>query len=644
VVSYTPAIEGEGDQAQVVWESVECEQIDWKDFRMGPGRRWSEKPWVAFRYRLTRDQFDKAFPTMKSKDIRPDWIAEGKDKADERKVSDTFKRFTVWKIWDKETRQVHFLSPAYKESLLKSEPDPLKLQNFFPCPRPYYDIEDPNNTIPLVPFNMYRDQADELDRLTKRINGIIAVLRWRGVRSADITEFMDLSNAKDGELVASQNLNQIIKDGGIEKAVWLMPIDKAVVVLRELYVAREQIKQTIFEITGVADIMRGQTDPNETLGAQQIKAQWGSIRLQHRQAEVQRVARDLIRLKAEIIAEHFSPQTLSIMTGIKLPTQEEKQAAQQQMQILQQPPQQGQPPAPPEMMQGLEELLKQPTWDEVMAVIKSDGPRGYRIDIETDSTIQADVLRQQQSMTQFVQGSGQYFQAVAPAIQAGAMPMETAVKIYSSFARVFKLGRQVEDALDQLGQQAAQPQQPKPSPEEMALQAKQKETEMTLAAKQQETQMTLRAKQAESQMTMQQMQAQHQMEMEALAAKQMAEQQSNAIKMQAMQADTEFAREQHGMKREQMMMGADNDRAKARDERNTIAAKRMTEKGEATEEGPEPEDMLAGFLKTMQAMVETNQQIAQSIVTLVQSQSQPKTMTVKKGANGTWTGESRVLQ
>jgi uncharacterized membrane protein len=78
--------------------------------------------------------------------------------------------------------------------------------------------------------------------------------------------------------------------------------------------------------------MRAQTDPRETLGAQRLKSGWGTMRLQRRQREVQRYARDLMRIKAEIIANHFSPETLKLMTGVEMPMAAEKEA---QIQTLQ---------------------------------------------------------------------------------------------------------------------------------------------------------------------------------------------------------------------------------------------------------------------------------------------------------------------
>ncbi len=48
----------------------------------------------------------------------------------------------------------------------------------------------------------------------------------------------------------------------------------------------------------------------------------------------------------------------------------------------------------------------------VQAIMASDALRSYRIDIETDSTIQADLGRSQQNMTNFVQGLAAFGDAV----------------------------------------------------------------------------------------------------------------------------------------------------------------------------------------------------------------------------------------
>lgn len=446
----------------VDYETVRTEHVQWDDFRRGPAKQWTDVPWIAIRYRITRDQAVKLNP-KEGGTVTLDHTEGGEDK-EQKDVPSIFKRLTVWKIWDKAKRQIVFIAPSFKEGPFAIEPDTLQLKDFYPVPRPLYDVIDSTTLVPQVPYDKYKDQAEELDRVTSRIHSLINVLRWRGIRPSQIEEFDQLKDAKDGDLIPSESFSALLMAQGArpDQAIWLMPIERLITVIRELVVQREAIKNTIFEISGISDIQRGDTDPNETLGAQQIKAEFGSVRIQRRQREVQRLAKDLIRIKAEIIGEQFSVETLTAITGIQLPTPEQKAAAQAQVQQAQvqgmitgQPA----PPPPPEV----QELLATPTWPEVKQVMASDALRSFKVDIETDSTIQADLSRAQANMTQFVQGLGAFGEAVGPAVQAGVIPLDIVADLLTGFARNFKLGKQAEDALDRLGKLAEQPQQQDPA-------------------------------------------------------------------------------------------------------------------------------------------------------------------------------------
>ena len=256
--------------------------------------------------------------------------------------------------------------------------------------------------------------------------------------------------------------------------------------------------------------MRGASQASETATAQSIKSQWGSLRIQRLQAEVQRFARDLLRLKAEIIAEKFEPQSLMAASGI-------------------------------------------PVDEQVMALLRNDAMRTYRVDIETDSTIQADVARAQQNASGFVAGFGQFMQAVGPAVQAGALPVEVARTMLQSFARSFKLGRAVEDAIDTIGQSQPQaPGAPQADAQAAAQQQAQQEAAQAQAEAQAEAQMKAQGEQMKAQASLQSEQVRAQVSLQAeqvraqamLQAEQMriaAENQRHAAEM-AMKRDIERER------------------------------------------------------------------------------------------------------
>jgi hypothetical protein len=214
---------------------------------------------------------------------------------------------------------VFFVNESYMKGLIYPEGEtgepPLKLKTFFPVPRPLMLVEDSGTLIPIPLYELYREQAAELDHISGRINKIVNACRVRFVYDPTLSELKALMDADDNVGIPAEQARAWMTNGGIEKAIWWMPIEKVAAVLKELYVARDAAKQVIYEITGISDIIRGATDPRETLGAQKLKANSSSLRLQRMQREVQRYVRDLIRLLSEVIGEHFDQQTLAQMTG-----------------------------------------------------------------------------------------------------------------------------------------------------------------------------------------------------------------------------------------------------------------------------------------------------------------------------------------
>lgn len=453
-------------EQKLAYEAVCAEHVGWQDFRMGPGRTWDEVPWVAFRHRLTRKQAKKAFGKVAA-DVELDYTPEGVEGGPSEAgtdLVDVFKRMTVWEIWHKEDRKVIWIAEGYDIRPMREDRDTYRLEGFFPIARPLYAVETTDSLRPIEPYRFYRNQAIELDKITKRIAKIIDACVARGIYDATVTEFESLLDADDAMMVPAENAAALMARGGIENGVWMWPIDKIAGALVYLYQQREAIKQTIYEITGIADIMRGATDARETLGSQRLKAQFGTMRIDDQKREVQRYARDLIRLKAEIIAEHFRPETLMQMTGVTLPSAEQKQMAQMEAQKAQA----AQQPVPKQV----QEVLSKPSWEEASQIMRSDGQRGFRIDIETDQTGAGDTMEEQKNVTEFFQALGGFFQAVGPAVETGHVPKEAAVKLLMAGMRRFKFGREVEDAFDEIGGEGQQQQQPQQGQNPEAAKAK----------------------------------------------------------------------------------------------------------------------------------------------------------------------------
>lgn len=459
-IRYVPTFVKAGTEEKLVNEEVRCEIVEWDRVRVGYAKRWDKVPWVAFEHELTRDEVDSQFGDV-GKNVGLD-IERKTDKQEEK--ADVFKRARVWEIWDKEKKRVLFVAPSYKDGVLKEVPDPLGLKDFFPIPRPLYAVQKTDSLIPTAEYSLYEAQAEELDRITKRINRIINALKVRGVYDSTIKELGSLFDQDDNSFIPATDIAAIYNNGGLDKSIWMLPIDKIIVVLKELVQQREQIKAVIYEITGIADVLRGASDPNETLGAQEIKQNWAGLRLKRRQKDVQRFVRDLIRMKCEVIAEKFSPQTIMQMTGIQFPTHQQKQ---QIMQAAQAGDQNAQ--------QMAQQVALLPSIEEVVQILHSDASRNYRIDIETDSTIEGARQEEQKNLAELFEGMTGFINTAGPAVQTGLLPPPAVKAMLMAAVRRFKLGRELEDELDKIGEQPVQ--NPEMEKEKQELDAKAQEVD-----------------------------------------------------------------------------------------------------------------------------------------------------------------------
>jgi len=144
------------------------------------------------------------------------------------------------------------------------------------------------------------------------------------------------------------------------------------------------------------------------------------------------------------------------------------------------------PPTPEED----QKIIKEPTVEEVEGMMRQDAARGFRIDVESDSTIRADLGRNQANMTQFLTASAAYWQSVGPMLMKAPNAAESALELYAAFARNFKLGKQAEDAVDRMADDArtAAKAPPQPTPEQMKMIADAKMKADELATKEKERQ------------------------------------------------------------------------------------------------------------------------------------------------------------
>jgi hypothetical protein len=423
----------EEEAERIVDEDAPCDYIHWRDFLWSPARTWAEVRWVARRVYMTKDQLTERFGEEIANIIPLGKQGGPKDIRDDSPKYDPWNKAQVFEIWCKENKKVYWYASG-ADVILDVKDDPLGLDGFFPCPKPVAANLTSSNFMPRADYIFAQDQFNELDEINTRITWLTRAAKVVGVYDKSAEGVQRLFNqAVENQLIPVDNWAMFAERGGVKGQIEFAPIDQVVNAINQLRQYRQDKVMQIYEVLGISDVMRGSSRASETATAQQIKAQFGSTRIQLMQFYIAEWISHALRIKAEIICKHWQPQTIIQRSNI-----ERTPDAQLAMQAI--------------------ALLK----DEKMAE--------YRVTVEADSMAALDWAAERDAAVQFMQGLGAFISQVAPMAQQvpGAAPVLLSLLQWS--ISKFRVSTQIESILDQaisgLKQQGIQP--PGPSPMQQA--------------------------------------------------------------------------------------------------------------------------------------------------------------------------------
>lgn len=486
------------ENEQVLSEPVQHDRIIY-----GPTRRWPP-PWIAFPHDLSHREINKLLEGNKSKeDIlkrlrfgEADEIARKSLERERENFKGLMKTIPSYEVWDMESRKIFFITEQIKDQPLKVSEDLFGFPSFYPVPRPLQQIRRLGSMVPVCPYTIYKPLLEEFDRINDRIRKLISQLRVRGLVDPQVEpDFSALANADDGQYFPASSekaADTWRKNGGVklEDLIAHWPLEPTIAALQQLYAQREALKQLVYEVTGLSDILRGGSSSTANGGAktateQQIKNQWGTQRIQRLQREVARFNRDIIQMKAHVIGKLFQWQSIKEQGQLDLRTEfgdkaklaiaelEKQSAPQPGVQAIganggppmaeegvpppAAPSPQAAPAIPPEQLQAMAAQMMQEaeqaaaaTEQAIQELLKSKAATLCRLDLESDSTIKNDMARNQDQMNAFLGFTGAYVTALVGVAQAMPMMLPAFVTIYAEFCRRFKFGRQGMEAVDSL--------------------------------------------------------------------------------------------------------------------------------------------------------------------------------------------------
>jgi hypothetical protein len=490
----------DGPPEEIDYECAPTDYVHWRDFGHSCARTWEEVTQVWRWVYMSKDAFTERFGKKLAKKISFNSSPDGLTKYGQKeKTNDKAK---VCELWDKETAKVYWFMENYAE-LLDERDDPLELECFFPCAKPLYATTTSDSLIPVPDFILYQDQANELDILTDRIDGLVKSLRVRGVYDASQPALQRLLTEGDNNtLIPVDKWMAFSEKGGLKGSIDLLPIETLASALINCYQAQANIKGQIYEITGISDILRGAGAASESATAQQLKGQYAGLRLRAMQESVALFASELLRLKAQIICTKFQPETI-----LRLAAAEQMSPADQQM------------------------------IPQALQLMKDSPLRSFRIQVAADSLVQIDENQNKQDRMEFINAFSNLMREMVPASQQVPEMTPMLMEIVKYSVGGFKQAQTIEGAIDlaakQLEDKAAKAaQSPPQNPEMMKIQADQQATQMKVQADAQGQQAR-----AQADMQIEQMKAQMEAQMEG-----QRQQHEAQLKMQEMAAKEQFDR------------------------------------------------------------------------------------------------------
>lgn len=412
---------------------VSLEPVAYNDILHSPqARHWDEVDWLAFRLLLNKsdvkERFGKEVADTLSYSSTTD---EVKEKNKKRDGSQAEAYAEVWEIWDRQRKEVLYVTDDYEDFLEDPKDDPYGLPGFYPCPPFMLGTVGPDDLYPVPDYIQLRPLILQLHAFAKRLKRLIKATQAVGVFDNTIDELGDLNlDAVDGDFIGVSNFAQIMNKGGLNQIVQFFPTDQIAKTVTLMFSAMQAYEQFYNDTYGIPDIIRGTSDPNETAAAQQMKGKYASLRFSFMQREFQRLVRDDIEIMCDIALASFEDHQLMEIMGYRFMEPEDQQ-----------------------------------NFNLALDLLRDPVERIVRVSIQTDSTItmneDAEQAQRQQLATTIFSG----LQSIAPALEATPALGSALCSVVMLLVRGERDGKDLEEKLEKAFNIMLQPPPPPPPPQ-----------------------------------------------------------------------------------------------------------------------------------------------------------------------------------
>jgi hypothetical protein len=417
---------------RIINEEAQTDYVYWDDFRFSPCRRWRECRWVGRRVYMSEEKLKARFKLTDDQIKMIPMVSRTPDESafnvqDDVLKATPFKQAAVWELWSKD----HNTACWYVEGcsfVLDEQPDPLELDDFFPCPQPVVSTTLTKAFLPRADYAMAQDLYRELDRINAQIAQLTRAVKAAGVYDKSAAPVKNLlTTGVENSLLPVDNWSAFTEKGGMKGVIDWLPIEQFVNAIMQLTQRKAQLERDLYEVLGISDIMRGASVASETLGAQQLKVQYGGARLSNLQNEVARFVSGVMRIRANIVSNFFQPETLVKRSLIDRTP--DANLAPQAIQLL-----------------------------------KDFGTALYSITVTADSLAAPDWAAEKEARTEFMGAASNYLMAAAPLVAQSPQVGSFLIQLLQWGAAGFKGSKTIEGVLDQAAKKLEQDAQKPPAP------------------------------------------------------------------------------------------------------------------------------------------------------------------------------------
>ena len=492
--------------------------VQYNDYFCSDARTEAEVEWRARRAYLSRERANEMFGAEVADTLKytsyPDVIKKSIRRKDDKYEG----KAEVFEIWCEETDKVYWLSKDSENPIIEASSPPIKYEKFYPC-SVITQSDDPDSVIPVSDYAHVRDQVLEVERLTTRIHAVTQAIRTNSVYDSTLGDQIEQLLSGDLKLIPVTNWPSYKQRGGLANGVEGFNIAPYIEALQVLQTARQTALGQLYETLKVSDLLRGTSEQYKSATANRLENAWSSMGLIVRQNMFAKFVSDAVSNLSAIIAEQFDEETIldigNVAEVVGPLIKEPAPAPEPMPQEEGMPPQEMQPPAPAPMPMPSPEEQVQQMAQAIIAILRDNKERSYRIQVSTDSMVAVNESQQQQEGMQLIQTTGAFFDQMRGLVEQYPPLMQFSMSLFQNMIKRFKGGKGLDAVFTQgfeaLGEiikakEEAAMQPPPPDPVMQEVQGRLQIAQIEAEARMASAQMEMQDKAVKNQIAMQEQQ------------------------------------------------------------------------------------------------------------------------------------------